>query len=211
LCFLVFLAGCSGPESVPSGVIPRDKMQQILWDMVEADQYSQLYLARDSARIDVKAETAGRYEQVFQLYKISKDQFEKSIHYYFSRPDIAKPLFDSLSAMGVRKRTEDYSHNKPAVVPGHTPVTVPGKAPVPGHAPIPGHAGGPYSPGNNPAVHGLPGHIPGGVPANVPKPVSTARKVPGNVSSKKTPGHKASDTTRHFLRPVPGNAVKPNK
>src|SRR5450631_4928315 len=50
LLFLFCLAsGCSDKDGIPSGIIPREEMGKILWDMVEADQYSSIYLAKDSA------------------------------------------------------------------------------------------------------------------------------------------------------------------
>lgn len=204
---IVLLAGCSGPDSRPSGVLPRDKMQQVLWDMIEADQYSLLYLSKDSARINVKAETAARYEQVFELHKISKSEFDKSIKYYFSRPDIAKPLFDSLSAMGVRKRTEDYKNNRPAATPMHTPAAAPATPPsIPGRtapaAPdkrihgktfpvIPGH--GPVSPNKPVPGHPQlpPGTLPGHVTGSGSKPASGVSK-PGSFK----PGAAKTDTLR---------------
>ncbi len=106
----LILSGCAGTGSPPSGVLPKDKMQDILWDMIQADQYSALYLAKDSTKINVKMETIRQYEQVFQIHRVSKEEFNKSLKYYFSRPDIAKPLFDSLTALGTRKRTEYYNH-----------------------------------------------------------------------------------------------------
>ena len=186
LCFLVFLAGCSGPDSAPSGVLSRDKMQQVLWDIIEADQYSALYLLKDSARINVKAETAGRYEQVFQLHKISRDQFNKSIRYYFSRPDIAKPLFDSLAAMGMRKRTEDYHQNTNTHVPGPAPNNVPPKnvpnhvpGPIPANTVLPKNAPLKNTPLKNvPPSHILPGNTPSHIPLNSVPSRKSPKKIP---------------------------------
>ncbi|MDR3712893.1 MAG: DUF4296 domain-containing protein [Puia sp.] len=220
-CSVMALTGCSGPDSRPSGVLPRDKMQLVLWDMIEADQYSLLYLSRDSARINVKAETAGRYEQVFQLYKISKEEFEKSIRYYFSRPDIAEPLFDSLAAMGTRKRTEDYNHgrvNTPNntapnnAAPGKAPMNHPFPvAPIPGHGPVPGHR--PIPPGGT----SLPVHTPAPGHAPVPGPVpiipgrTLVKPAPKNDLSGHSPGRKPSDTTRRgshpSSHPAPGKSL----
>jgi hypothetical protein len=39
LLAVVILAGCSGKDKVPSGIIPREEMGNILWDMIEADQF----------------------------------------------------------------------------------------------------------------------------------------------------------------------------
>ena len=202
---LSFLAGCSGPDSPPSGILSREKMQQVLWDMIEADQYTQLFLSRDSAKIDVKAVTAGHYEQIFLLYKTTRKQFDKSIQFYFSRPDIAKPLFDSLSVMGIRKRTEQFNHN-----PGnHSPVV--NSSPVP---PI-------NSPNRLPGTQ--PNHLPGTtanrLPVNSPKrfpatgnhPVSATVKKQISAQKDSTKrGRLKKGTGRRHLNPLPDAGNKSN-
>src|ERR1700744_3581105 len=90
---LVTAVGCSDKNSVPSGILRRDKMEGLLWDMMQADQYSTLYLAKDSAHISLKTENLRLYDQVFRLHDISRDKFEKSFQYYLDHPDVAQVLF----------------------------------------------------------------------------------------------------------------------
>src|SRR6202000_3027415 len=115
-----------------------DKMEGLLWDMMQADQYSTLYLAKDSAHISLKTENLRLYDQVFRLHDISRDKFEKSFQYYLDHPDVAQVLFDSLLSRGNRLRTEAYSHPQafkpyvatPPVTPAHAaPATTPGLLP----------------------------------------------------------------------------------
>jgi hypothetical protein len=116
--------GCSDKDSVPSGVLAKEDMQNILWDMIQADQYS-TYLAKDSGRIDVKLENMRLYDQVFQLHHISREKFTKSYKYYMAHPELTQALMDSLLAMGNRQRNENY--NRPVNRPVSTPplTTVP--------------------------------------------------------------------------------------
>jgi hypothetical protein len=122
--------GCSDKNSVPSGILAREDMQNILWDMVQADQYS-AYLAKDSARVNLKLENMRLYDQVFQLHHISREKFTKSYKYYMAHPELTQTLMDSLLAMGNRIRTENY--NRPIFHPVSTPplTTVPVQ-PAPG-------------------------------------------------------------------------------
>ncbi|MDP4150694.1 MAG: DUF4296 domain-containing protein [Bacteroidota bacterium] len=131
-CLLVlsFLLGCSNKDKVPSGIIPRDRMSGILWDMVQADQYTDTYLVKDSAHINVKTATMQLYLKVFQLHKISLEEFRKSMRYYLDHPDMTRSLFDSVINRGNRQRAESFktipalpSHGQGAVIP----------PPVPGH------------------------------------------------------------------------------
>jgi hypothetical protein len=136
--------GCAGKDGVPRGIIPRDRMEQVMWDMAQADQYVALYLAKDSVHIDRKKETLKLYETVFRLYDVSLEQFRKSYRYYLDHPELGQLLFDSVIARGVRARTEMY--DRPFQV--HPPVTTatPGTGAASGvHGPgvvMPGRPGG---------------------------------------------------------------------
>lgn len=130
-CLLMFIlvVGCSSKDKVPSGVISRDNMEKILWDMIQADQYASLYLVKDSARINVKMETLKLYEQVFQLHKVSRDEFRESFQYYLSRPDLTRSVFDSLLSQGNRQRADSYKNppavsSPPSIIP-KTPIVSP--------------------------------------------------------------------------------------
>lgn len=102
-------SGCSNKQRIPSGILSREKMQDVMWDMIQADQYSS-YLAKDSSHIDIKLERLRLYEQVFQLHGVSRDEFKKSYDYYMTHPELTQKLFDSLLSKGNRLRSEAYSH-----------------------------------------------------------------------------------------------------
>ncbi|MBS1918439.1 MAG: DUF4296 domain-containing protein [Bacteroidetes bacterium] len=106
--FFLSLIGCVDKDSVPSDIIQRDSMKIILWDVIEAEQYSKEYLLKDSLKINVGRETMKLYQEVFAIHHITKDQFNRSYEFYLSRPDLAKPLFDSLSAYANKQRNEMY-------------------------------------------------------------------------------------------------------
>ena len=92
----------------PEVFFHKDKMEQVMWDMAQADQYAALYLAKDSAHIDRKAETMRLYAEVFRLHQVTPEEFRKSYHYYLDHPELNQLLFDSVIARGVRARTELY-------------------------------------------------------------------------------------------------------
>jgi hypothetical protein len=115
--------GCSDKNSVPRGILSRDKMEQVMWDMAQADQYAALYLAKDSPRIDRKAETLRLYAEVFRLHEVTPEEFRKSYHYYLDHPELNQLLFDSVIARGVRARSEMYdrpnSQYRPPMAPAN--------------------------------------------------------------------------------------------
>jgi len=108
LCILL-VTGCSEKDKIPSGVIEKEEMEKILWDMMLADQYAANYIVKDSAKVNVKMETLKLYEEVFRLHKVSRDEFRKSFQFYQGRPDITRTMFDSLLARGNRARMENYT------------------------------------------------------------------------------------------------------
>jgi hypothetical protein len=150
---LVAAAGCSDKGHVPAGILPIDKMEQVMWDMAQADQYASLYLAKDSARIDRKSETMRLYEEVFRLHEVSRDQFRTSYRYYLDHPTLNQVLFDSIMARGVRARTEMYDRpstfrppglpGRPGISPGVTNPAGARPSPIPGRpgVTIPGRPG----------------------------------------------------------------------
>lgn len=105
---LVMGISCTDTTKIPSGILPKDKMESLLWDMMLADRYSAQFLLKDSATKDVKMETLKLYEQVFQIHHITREEFVKNYKYYLNRPDISKVIFDSLSARGTRNRDTIY-------------------------------------------------------------------------------------------------------
>jgi hypothetical protein len=107
--FIIMLlsAGCTNQYKIPGDILPKNKMEKVLWDMILADRYSTLILAKDSTK-DIKHESFILYEQVFSVHKITRDEFIKSFKYYLDRPDISQVMLDSLATKANRRREEMY-------------------------------------------------------------------------------------------------------
>jgi hypothetical protein len=119
--FFPLLAACSGRTDIPGNIIPPDSMQRILKDVIMASEYSALYLSKDSLKKDKVKANQDLMEAVFQIHHISKESFMESLHFYESRPDLNKKIFDSLSAYANRKRQELFVP-KPLPRPATAPV-----------------------------------------------------------------------------------------
>lgn len=213
LLAILLLAACTDKDRLPSGILEKEKMEKVLWDMMEADQYASIYLvkdtarltrdtvllakdssrlAKDTARINLKMETLRLYQEIFRLHQVTREEFSRSFAYYRDRPDLTRGLFDSLLAKGNRLRTESYSSPHPTPTPPPVmPTTVnPAKGLIPGPAT---HNRPPNTPG---FPHGFPPLKP-----NVRAPYPSGK--PANKSPARIP---AGDTTKHgrgFLRPQP--------
>ena len=110
LLILVFVA-CTNKDKIPGDVLPREEMEKVMWDMVQADRFSSQFLERDSvARKNIKTENLILYEKVFKVHKITREEFVHSFKFYLSRPDINKVLFDTMAARANRRRADVYTN-----------------------------------------------------------------------------------------------------
>ncbi len=105
------LLSCNNSK-VPKDILPPDKMEKVLWDMIQADRYAIQYLAKDSAKIDVKTETFKLYEEVFRIHKTNRQEFSKSFNYYMNNPKLNQVLYDSIGVQGSRLREGMYKSMK---------------------------------------------------------------------------------------------------
>jgi hypothetical protein len=60
------------------------------------EEYSNILMTRDSLK-NMDNERLNLYQKVFQLHKITREDFSASLKYYASRPEKMKMIFDSLS------------------------------------------------------------------------------------------------------------------
>lgn len=116
VCFVLLMLGvvigCG--KSGKSEILPQAKMEKVVWDVVQADEFIQAYVLKDSNKVDVNAERYKLYEQVFKLHNTSKEQFRKSYQYYLSHPEKNRLLFDSLSAKANRRLQDAYKSTSTA-------------------------------------------------------------------------------------------------
>ena len=94
---VVLLAGCSNKSDIPSGIIPPDKMQLVLWDLMRADQYLGTYVFNRDTALNRVAESLKYYQRIFKFHDITKEQFDQSFTFYRARPILFKAIMDSIS------------------------------------------------------------------------------------------------------------------
>lgn len=101
--FIVLVAlvvACGSKSDVPKSVLPKEKMEDVMWDMLRADEFVKEYmLARDSSLRDT-AEYIKMYERIFRLNKTNREQYAESFTYYRTHPKLMKEILDSLNVRG---------------------------------------------------------------------------------------------------------------
>jgi hypothetical protein len=106
--FLVFLTACNNRSSLPDHIIPVDSMQKIMMDVIMADEYAILYVNKDSLKHDKAKRNQELLDTIFAIHHVSREDFQASLRFYESRPDLNKNIFDSLAAYANRHRPDLY-------------------------------------------------------------------------------------------------------
>ena len=98
LLILPFFSNCSGKNNIPDEILPKGKMQEVIWDMILADEFVTLFIWKNDSIINRFAESSQFYDQVFSIHDITKVRFQKSLAFYRNHPNQLKIIIDSLNA-----------------------------------------------------------------------------------------------------------------
>lgn len=111
---LCLLCACSG--DVPKGVMPPQKMEAVLNDVIHADEWVDFARLQDSTFLKF-SKRAALYDSVFRLHQISKEDYRKSMAFYQSRPDLLKEILQSLRTKSdtALKQSNDTTKRKTIV------------------------------------------------------------------------------------------------
>jgi Domain of unknown function (DUF4296) len=100
---LLIMLSCNGRKHIPSGILKPDKMERVLYDIIVAEGYAESYLFKDSSK--TKEEWMNQeVDKVLAIHKVSQETFMKSYDFYKSRPDLFKPVADSMYEKSQRNR-----------------------------------------------------------------------------------------------------------
>jgi hypothetical protein len=117
LFIVVLFSACSNRTGIPGDVIPTDTMTRIMKDVILANEYSTAYFPKDTIRKDKMLANQELLDGVFKIHHVTREEFKNSLHFYESRPDLNKKIFDSLTAFANRHKTELYLPKLPPVKP----------------------------------------------------------------------------------------------
>lgn len=102
---LMFVCTSCNDKQREGKVLSQEKMQTVFWDILQADVFTANFIAKDSSRKDT-AENAALQKKIFELHKISREDFTASYDYYSSQPELMKAMLDSMSAKAERDRNK---------------------------------------------------------------------------------------------------------
>lgn len=102
IAILLLMISCSGNRS-SDGILSQEKMEDVLWDVIEASSFTEQFIKRDSLK-DAALEDMKFQQQIFQQHKVTKEEFYKSYKYYTVRPDLMSTILDTIIARSQRDR-----------------------------------------------------------------------------------------------------------
>lgn len=110
IIFLLF-SNCTGKKKIPNDILSQEIMQDVLWDMICADEFVTAYIWKNDSLVNQLAESTKLYDQIFMIHKTSKEQYQNSLSYYRNHPELLKIILDSLK----RKQNPEYE-SKPVKI-----------------------------------------------------------------------------------------------
>ena len=108
ILILCLLFACRDKSKIPTGILPKAKMEKVLWDMMLADRFASQFISRDTAKKNITEETFKAYAQVFSINNISREEFVKSYKFYMTRPDLSRDIMDTILQRSNRLKEENY-------------------------------------------------------------------------------------------------------
>lgn len=109
LLALLLFPACSPKESRPADVLPPDKMEIVLWDMVNAAEFYNAFINRLDSSFNKDSAKDATYASVYRLHGIDKKQFERSYSWYQQHPDKMAVVLDSLSRKNAPPTWQDLA------------------------------------------------------------------------------------------------------
>jgi hypothetical protein len=95
--FIASISACNNKDNIPNGILPKDQMQSVLWDVMQAESYTNSFIIRGYKK-NLVIEDAKLQEQIFSIHHISKEDFYKSYNYYKEHTNLLLAVLDSITA-----------------------------------------------------------------------------------------------------------------
>lgn len=103
IVIILFVTSCAQKTKLPETILPPEKMDKLLMDMLRAEEFFNQKQS-DSAFRD-SFNRVHLYQSVLATHNITKEDFKKSFIYYESHPELLKTVLDSMHGQA-NKRTD---------------------------------------------------------------------------------------------------------
>ena len=106
---LFCIIGCSGKGGKFSGMLGKEKMQAVMWDIIGADVFTEQFVKKDSLK-NASVENMRLQNKIFEFHHVTRADYYKSYDYYVAHTDLMRGILDSMTAKGERDRTRMIIH-----------------------------------------------------------------------------------------------------
>ena len=112
LLLMMFFSGlliaCGRKNKLPAGVLPAEKMEDVMWDVMRTDQFLTDFVFIKDSSLNKDAVSMGYYQRIFREHAITREEFQTSFKYYQKHPALLKAVMDSISTRPELKPEEIY-------------------------------------------------------------------------------------------------------
>ena len=118
LTLFLYVFSCKSKDEFPKNIIPPVKMTSVLLDVFKADEVANYYRIKDSTWVGY-AKHEKLYDAIYKIHHITKNDFQRSMQFYQGRPDLLKPILDSIQKYNdssIKRNLRDTAHRRPMPV-----------------------------------------------------------------------------------------------
>jgi hypothetical protein len=116
LCILSAAISCSRSREVPSGLIQKEQMGRILYDIGLAEGSVETEYYRDSSR-NKDSLLRAQLDKVMAVHGTSREDFQRSYDFYKRNPHIFKEVVDTLQARAQRNQQRMFQGGRRKLTP----------------------------------------------------------------------------------------------
>lgn len=87
---------CSQRPSTPDSILPTEKMESLLWDLLKAEQFAHTYIVSRDSSVVARSKGPVLYEAILKKHGTTDSVFRASLTYYKQHPTLLLPILDSI-------------------------------------------------------------------------------------------------------------------
>ncbi len=96
---LAAILSCSGKETTPDSVLPKEKMEALLWDLLRAEHFVRNYVVIKDSGLVARSKGPVLYEAILKKHGTTDSLFKLSLAYYKDHPKLLFPILDSIGSL----------------------------------------------------------------------------------------------------------------
>jgi hypothetical protein len=106
LILTLWLFGCSSSSDRKfSGLLSKEKMVLVMWDIIGADVFTEQFVKKDTSKNPLVVNMQLQ-NKIFSIHNVTRADYYKSYEYYMAHSDQMKIILDSITSKAERERSK---------------------------------------------------------------------------------------------------------